>query len=406
MKKLTLLTLPLALILPSNVFTHPAVAAPPTSVCLSLQLTDTLTATSSIDGNDCLVIFTSGSGTWTSPSGLRGAKLLIIGGGGGGGAASDSAGAGGGGAGLVISNNNFSLSSSSRYTISVGSAGSGGTSSPTGTRATAGINGGDSLFSDSGGALLLRAFGGIGGMHSRAPQADAIAKGNSGVDGQGGYAATLTSAAQGGMRKGYNAGAGGGGNTSNGANSGGNQPTSGGAGGSGAVSTIVNGSSVSYGVGGSGGGIPSTNGTAVIATGGTNYGDGGGGAGSGGSFQGPGGNGASGVLILRYRLPSEFTNFAMSLGQTTAVYRRESTITATVTVDAKVTFKLDGVRIPNCISLRTTGSGSSYTASCIWKPAKRGTVAITATTTPLAPGIHADTQNAIRIGISQRSTLR
>lgn len=399
------LSLSLLLILPGNFAGQSAVAAAPTSACLSLQLTDTLTATSSIDGNDCLVIFTSGSGVWTSPSGLRGAKLLMIGGGGGGGAASDSAGAGGGGAGLVIANTNFSLNSDTRYSITIGSAGTGGVGSPTGTRATAGVNGGDTLLSVASGQLLLRAFGGIGGAQTRATQAESIAKGNSGVDAQGGNAATLNTAAQGGMRRGYGAGAGGGGNTSNGSNAG-TGPSGGGAGGSGVTSSILNGTSVTYGVGGNGGGVPSTVGTAVVATGGNNYGDGGGGAGSGGSFQGSGGNGASGVLILRYRLPAEFSAFAMSLGQTTAVYRRESTITATVTVDAKITFKSDGIRIPGCISLRTTGSGSTYTASCTWKPAKRGSVAITATSAPLLPGIYAETQNVLRIGISQRATLR
>jgi hypothetical protein len=44
-------------------------------------------------------------------------------------------------------------------------------------------------------------------------------------------------------------------------------------------------------------------------------------------------------------------------------------------------FKANNVRIPNCLK-RTTSGSSPITATCTWKPSKRGTNVVSATLSP------------------------
>lgn len=62
-------------------------------------------------------------------------------------------------------------------------------------------------------------------------------------------------------------------------------------------------------------------------------------------------------------------------------FRTTVTITANVSIAGKVLFKANNVRIPNCIKRATSGS-SPITATCVWKPSKRGTNVVSATISP------------------------
>jgi hypothetical protein len=58
------------------------------------------------------------------------------------------------------------------------------------------------------------------------------------------------------------------------------------------------------------------------------------------------------------------------------IYRTASTITATITQYGKVTFFIEGKRIPTCIKVQTSNTAGAYAATCSLIPAVRGTRAI------------------------------
>ena len=105
-------------------------------------------------------------------------------------------------------------------------------------------------------------------------------------------------------------------------------------------------------------------------------------------------------------LSSSFNSLGISGGATTAVYRQPSTISADVTVASKVTFKAGGIVIPGCKSKTATGSGSSFTATCTWKPSVRGRVAISATSTPTDNLITGATATPVTIVVGNRTGSR
>ena len=67
-----------------------------TTADCSRTVTGTLAESTSISGSDCVIRFTSGSGTWRIPDGVYRFRVVVVGAGGGGGA--DAGGGGGGGA--------------------------------------------------------------------------------------------------------------------------------------------------------------------------------------------------------------------------------------------------------------------------------------------------------------------
>ena len=79
-----------------------------------------LTASAVVSGNDCIITFTAGTGTWTAPSGVTSYKVLVVGGGGGGGA---DAGGGGGGGGITEGTINVSNQANRAFSITVGTGG-------------------------------------------------------------------------------------------------------------------------------------------------------------------------------------------------------------------------------------------------------------------------------------------
>lgn len=267
-----------------------------------------------IDGAYTILMWnTTGSTTFAVPLGVSSIDYLVLAGAGGGGSYYG----GGGGAGGIRTGTGFSVTSGSTYTIVVGSGGSGG--SGAGGVGSKGVN---SSFGAS--SLWINATGGGGG----ASRAETPTSGGSGggrgdmhptytgtgaVGNAGGY--TPVEGYKGGdVAVTYNGGAGGGGAGAVGENV---QAARAGNGGIGISSTIT-GIAVQYAGGGGGGalsgGTPGTasygGGAGSAAAGNSgiaNTGGGGGGAGDEGPYTG--GNGGSGIILIKYLTQSVISSF-------------------------------------------------------------------------------------------------
>ena len=219
--------------------------------------------------------FTSvGPTTWTAPYGVTTVEYLVVGGGGGGGNAYDNSAGGGGGAGMVLTGTTTVVPGQS-YTVIVGVGGAGGSTTYPGS--SSGGVGGSSVFS------TVTAFGGGAGFGTRQAQSTIGSA-------QVGTSISPTGGGGGGAGTG---GKGGGGATGNGTT---NSGTTGGLGGSGLTSSI-SGTSIVYGVGGSSANSGSLNGS---VNGTTNRGNGGQAAGAPSGQGRNGGNGGSGIVIIKY----------------------------------------------------------------------------------------------------------
>lgn len=355
---------------------------------------------------DCLVQFksTNTSYLWTAPAGLNSLRILVVGGGGGGGAGRDNGSGGGGGAGQVKELIGQRIAHKGIYSISVGSggtAGIGAASYPIESHAGAGQN---SEFSFNGNSIVT-ALGGNPGGGSRIVTPGAANSITSG--GIGGTAATSSVASQGGSRGSYLGGGGGGGGSSgNGGTGAAGAGGAGGTGGSGTTSVILDfalTATSTFGVGGVGG-VPAT--TLTGSNGGANTGNGGKGAGAGPNVGADGGAGGSGIVVIRYSTTTPTVNsFVLSGNPTVATFRSTTTININVNVSSRVTFFANGKRIGGCISLAATGSSSSYTASCPWRPTTKGAMLLTAQIDPTSPGLAGFTSN-LPISVVTRSTSR
>jgi hypothetical protein len=88
------------------------------------------------------------------------------------------------------------------------------------------------------------------------------------------------------------------------------------------------------------------------------------------------------------------------------IYRSSVTITADVSVSAKVTFKAGNVVIAGCKNLSANGSGSSFTVNCSWKPSTRGNVLISAIATPTSGAISGTTSSPVQVNVTSRTGSR
>jgi hypothetical protein len=113
-----------------------------------------------------------------------------------------------------------------------------------------------------------------------------------------------------------------------------------------------------------------------------------------------GGNGGSGVVYLSMAAYSASTS-----NLSTATFKSATSLVATVTYAGKVTFFSQGKRIAGCISVATSGSGP-YTATCNWKPATRGSTAVTALYVPTASPSNTVTLNWGKVFVLNRSGNR
>jgi hypothetical protein len=101
----------------------------------------------------------------------------------------------------------------------------------------------------------------------------------------------------------------------------------------------------------------------------------------------------------------ETSNFASFSISGSATFRTTVQITATTSVKAKVTFKVNNVRISGCVS-KATAANSPYTVTCNWKPSFRGTVNLSAVATPTSAGISASSATPLKVFVSSRTGTR
>jgi hypothetical protein len=268
------------------------------------------------------------SNTWTAPAGVTQVEILVVGGGGGGGYGRDvtntgSFGAGGGGAGGLVYNSALAITPGTSYTVTVGAGGAG--SVGTTGAANQGSTGSNSTFSGSG-ITTITAYGGGGGggVSNNGTYQSGLSGGSGG--GAGAWNPVTGVAGTGTAGQGSNGGAalaagesggggGGAGQAGQSATAVGPKAGDGGAGlpysitgnleyyaGGGAGSSDLSGTLVGRGGIGGGGGAGSglVGGNYPGLNGAPNTGGGGGGGGA----NNPGGNGGSGVVILRYRVPT------------------------------------------------------------------------------------------------------
>jgi len=97
---------------------------------------------------------------------------------------------------------------------------------------------------------------------------------------------------------------------------------------------------------------------------------------------------------------SSFNSLALAGSVTTATFRSAILITANVSVASRVTFTVNGKVLPGCKNRLTSGTGSSHSVNCNWRPSVRGDVSLTAAASPTGAGI-ANTNAApliIRVG--------
>jgi hypothetical protein len=224
-------------------------------------------------GIEITEIFTTvGSTTWTTPIGVTSVEYLVVAGGGGGGNGYDNAGGGGGAGGMVLTGT-INVTPGQSYTITVGDGGIGGANARANN---AGTDGENSVFGS------ITALGGGKGQGSR----------TGGVAGSA-QVSNTTAPTGGAGSGGGNGGKGGGGAGGSGSS---NSGTTGGAGGSG-VSSSISGTSVTYGAGGAGANAGTQN-SGVNGT--SNRGNGGRAGGAAPANSTGGGNGGSGIVVIKY----------------------------------------------------------------------------------------------------------
>ena len=327
---------------------------------------------------------TTGSSTWTVPRGVTSIEYLVVGGGGAGGTAFQDASAGGGGGGQVATGTR-SVVANETYTVFVGRGGTASAGSPS--------PGGDGVWSriaTSGDVTVASGLGGSGGSSFKTgPEGYASTGGFTGGGG-GSWAGAWSSGSTGTGGAAFKGGngfphgtdgnlqAGGGGGGAGGAGSAGSSGA-GGAGGAGVASSIT-GAEVKYGGGGGGGKRGSLSGSAgsgldgggngglgTTGAAGTN-GRGGGGGGGGGATNVSGGVGGSGIVVIRYAVPSVSTPDLDSADDSgsSSIDNITSTTTLTFTgsapVGSTVQLRVDGVNSGNaCTANSTTGVWSCDT---------------------------------------------
>ena len=446
-----ILGLALQFLLPINAASATSIGSSPCTT----DVTNSATVEITTSGGYCYLVFKSGTNTWTVPAGLSSVSILLIGGGGAGGSGAFG---GGGGAGGVVYDSSFSVTGGASYLTSIGAGGTAGAN--TLQKATnQSTNGSDTWFNSN--STLVAKGGGAGASYSYGQSAGSLCRGRDGGSGGGSTECADGSTNSGGattqtVPAGADAAYGNvGGSTPSAANYSG-----GGGGGAGAVGTpslvasspgrggdginnfstwlaaittsmsgvsgwatatttgyIAGGGGgatgspqVTGGFGGGGAGGVNTNSSTINGSAGvTNTGSGGGGASYNGNI-GTGGAGGAGLIIVRYsavdNTPPSFNSFALAGSATTANFRTAVVITANVTLSSKVTFSANGKNLPGCKAKSTSGSGSSHSVTCIWKPSTRGTVLLAASARSISAGISSTTTPELNIRVSNRTGAR
>jgi hypothetical protein len=188
------------------------------------------------------------------------------------------------------------------------------------------------------------------------------------------------------------------------------------AGGGGGGAWAAMGGAGGSGGGGAGGSVDSSNCRANCASGnyvaqtgnvGTSNTGGGGGSGNAGSGA-PAGKGGSGVVIIRYalNLTSTFNSLTLPGGVNIATFRTPVSVTANVSVASKISFYVNGKVLPGCKNRLTSGSGSSHSVTCNWKPSLRGNFYVSAISTPTSASTTGASAIPVLVNIASRSIKR
>jgi uncharacterized repeat protein (TIGR02543 family) len=105
-------------------------------------------------------------------------------------------------------------------------------------------------------------------------------------------------------------------------------------------------------------------------------------------------------------LIASFNSLALPSNATTASYRTPVVISVSVSVASKVTFKAGNVVITGCKNKTASGSGSTFTATCSWRPSVRGTVPLFVVATPTGPAYGSATSSPLNVFVGKRTGNR
>ena len=103
---------------------------------------------------------------------------------------------------------------------------------------------------------------------------------------------------------------------------------------------------------------------------------------------------------------SSFNSFSLAGAATTATFRTQIIITADVTVSSKITFWVNGKVIPGCKNRIASGSASSFTVNCAWRPSMRGDLKISAQAIPISGSVTSSTPSPISLRVLNRTGKR
>jgi hypothetical protein len=112
------------------------------------------------------------------------------------------------------------------------------------------------------------------------------------------------------------------------------------------------------------------------------------------------------VTVLNVAEVLTFQSLSLSGSRTIATLGTVIVISAVVDNASKITFLANQKRIAGCVSKATTGSVSTFTATCSWKPSIRGTVTLSAAAAALEVGFSGGLSQALNISVIGRTSLR
>lgn len=100
-----------------------------------------------------------------------------------------------------------------------------------------------------------------------------------------------------------------------------------------------------------------------------------------------------------------FNSFALANSATTATYRTAVDVTANVNQSSKVTFTANGKTIAGCKNKLATGSSSSFSVTCNWRPSNRGVVLVGAQAVGTYGGL-ISSPGTISVKVGTRTNVR
>ena len=103
---------------------------------------------------------------------------------------------------------------------------------------------------------------------------------------------------------------------------------------------------------------------------------------------------------------TSFSTFSIAGNAKSTTYRETISLTATVSVASKITFYSNGKRIAGCISKLATGSGSTFTSICTWRPMQIGYAELTSRAVPISAGLSGANSTSLSVFVGKRTSTR